>query len=64
MGFSVMWWTFSYLVVKDVEAPSSCSWKNTHLTAELAGVAGNVCLAVYVLKTTADGSSGAYKKHI
>merc|ERR1712166_1038151 len=48
LGFTAMWWTFSYLVKKEVEAGSSCSWINTHLTAEAAGVAGNLSLVVYV----------------
>jgi len=59
LGFTAFWWTFSYLVKKEVEAGSSCTWKNTHLTTEIAGIAGNLCLAVFVLRTTADNSEQA-----
>ena len=47
-------------VKKEVQAGSSCSWQNTHLTAEAFGVAGNLCLGVYLLKVT-DDCSGAPK---
>lgn len=57
LSFTAMWWTFSYLVKKEVEAGSSCTWKNTHLTTETAGIIGNLCLCVFVLKTTADNST-------
>ena len=54
VGFSVMWWTFSFLIKKELEAGPDCTWKNTHLTAETVGVAGSMCLVVYILKVTKD----------
>jgi hypothetical protein len=53
-GFSVMWMTFSYFIKKEVQAGSACTWLSTHLTAEIFGVAGNLCLVVYILQVTKD----------
>lgn len=53
-GFSVMWWTFSYFIKREVQVGSACTWLSTHLTAEIFGVAGNLCLVVYILKVMKD----------
>lgn len=57
LGFSALWWTFTYFVKKEVEAGSACTWQNTHLTAEVFGIAANLCLVVYILKVTNDSAS-------
>lgn len=54
INFSVMWWTFSYFIKKEVQAGSDCTWRNTHLTAEVFGVLGNLSLVMYLLKVTKD----------
>lgn len=54
VGFSAMWWTFSFLIKKEIEAGSACTWLNTHLTAEVFGVMGNLSLVVFILKVTND----------
>jgi hypothetical protein len=61
VGFSAMWWTFSFFVKKEVQAGSSCTWQNTHLTAESFGIAGNLCLVVYILKASKDGAAANLK---
>jgi len=63
-GFSVLWWTFSYCIKLEIQAGSACTWLSTHLTAEVFGVAGNLCLVVYVLQVTKDrfGKSGGDSK--
>jgi len=55
MGFSLLWWTFSFLIKKEIQAGSACTWQSTHLTAESFGIAGNLCMAVYILRVTQDG---------
>lgn len=62
VGFSVLWWTFSFFIKRELQAGAACSWLNTHLTAEMFGVAGNLCLAVYIVKVTQDGIRGGSEK--
>ena len=64
VGFSAMWWTFSFFIKKEIEAGSTCTWQNTHLTAEVFGIGGNLCLVMYVLNVTKDstGKSTDLKK--
>lgn len=63
VGFSVLWWTFSFFIKRELQAGAACTWLNTHLTAETFGVAGNLSLVVYIVKVTRDGiRDGSEKK--
>jgi len=65
VGFSVLWWTFTFFLKQELKvgASGACSWLNTHLTAETFGVAGNLCLVVYILRMTRDAArDGSEKK--